>query len=129
MEENRSLHSSLESRGIPHVYEEFDDNHFPFHVPIAIINKVVLSGKQLEQLPDLRLIAVAATGTDVVDKGWCQAHGITVSNISISANGHYLFADVRIAENMKPGDYPIKITTSSGTVNAPFSIAAAPPSH
>src|SRR5947208_1397998 len=51
-----------------------------------------------------------------------SAQGITVSNISISANGHYLFADVRIAENMKPGDYPIKITTSSGTVNAPFSI-------
>jgi len=48
---------------------------------IAIINKVVLSGRELEQLPDLRLIAVAATGTDCVDKAWCQAHGVTVSNI------------------------------------------------
>jgi neopullulanase len=50
------------------------------------------------------------------------ASGITISNTTISANGHYLFADVRIAENVKPGDYPIKITNAAGTVNAPFSI-------
>lgn len=48
--------------------------------------------------------------------------GITVSNIKTSANGHYLFADVAIAENVRPGDFPIRITTTSGTVNAPFSI-------
>ena len=32
-------------------------------------------------MPDLRLIAVAATGTDCVDKPYCEAHGIAVSNI------------------------------------------------
>jgi len=32
-------------------------------------------------LPDLKLVAVAATGTDCVDKAWCQQHGIAVSNI------------------------------------------------
>jgi len=48
---------------------------------IAITNKVALSAAVLEQLPDLRLIAVAATGTDCVDKAYCQRHGIAVANI------------------------------------------------
>ncbi len=50
-------------------------------VTIAIINKVPMRAETLSQLPDLKLIAVAATGTDVVDKVYCKAHGITVSNI------------------------------------------------
>ena len=40
---------------------------------IAIVNKVQLPGEALAKLPDLKLIAVAATGTDCVDKPWCQA--------------------------------------------------------
>ena len=48
---------------------------------IAIINKVALSGSLLATLPDLRFIAVAATGTDCVDKAYCETHGITVANI------------------------------------------------
>ncbi len=35
----------------------------------------------LARLPELRLIAVAATGYDCVDVGYCREHGITVSNI------------------------------------------------
>ncbi len=48
---------------------------------IAIVNKTPLTAVALEQLPDLRLIAVAATGTDCVDKAYCRAHGVAVSNI------------------------------------------------
>jgi glycerate dehydrogenase len=48
---------------------------------VAITNKVAVRAEALEQLPELRLIAVAATGTDCVDKPWCQAHGVAVSNI------------------------------------------------
>jgi len=48
---------------------------------IAIVNKVQLTAALLEQLPQLKLVAVAATGTDCVDKQYCQAHGIAVSNI------------------------------------------------
>jgi glycerate dehydrogenase len=48
---------------------------------VAILNKVPLTAAALEQLPDLRLIAVAATGTDCVDKVYCEQHGIAVSNI------------------------------------------------
>ena len=48
---------------------------------VAILNKVPLTAEALQQLPDLRLVAVAATGTDCVDKAWCAAHGVAVSNI------------------------------------------------
>lgn len=48
---------------------------------VAIVNKVQLPGEVLAKLPDLKLVAVAATGTDCVDKGYCQAHGIAVTNI------------------------------------------------
>jgi len=48
---------------------------------IAITNKVEIRADALRQLPDLRLIAVAATGTDCVDKTWCREHGVAVSNI------------------------------------------------
>jgi glycerate dehydrogenase len=48
---------------------------------IAITNKVPLRGATLRQLPDLRMIAVAATGYDVVDIEHCKAHGIAVANI------------------------------------------------
>src|SRR4029434_9818506 len=48
---------------------------------IVITNKVALPASVLEQLPGLRLVAVAATGTDCVDTGWGAAHDIAVANI------------------------------------------------
>lgn len=48
---------------------------------IAVTNKARLPAEVLARLPELRLVAVAATGTDCVDKAWCQAHGIAVANI------------------------------------------------
>jgi glycerate dehydrogenase len=48
---------------------------------IAVTNKVPLRGATLDALPDLKFIAVAATGTDVVDLDRCRSRGIVVSNI------------------------------------------------
>jgi glycerate dehydrogenase len=48
---------------------------------VAIINKVPMHAATLEQLPDLKMIAVAATGYDVVDVPYCKEHGIAVANI------------------------------------------------
>ena len=48
---------------------------------IAIINKVPMRDESLRRLPQLKMIAVAATGYDVVDVPYCQAHGIAVANI------------------------------------------------
>jgi glycerate dehydrogenase len=48
---------------------------------VAVLNKVPLREDVLAQLPDLRLVAVAATGTDCVDTAWCDRNGIAVANI------------------------------------------------
>jgi glycerate dehydrogenase len=48
---------------------------------IAIINKVPMRAETLRQLPQLQMIAVAATGYDVVDIPYCNEHGIAVANI------------------------------------------------
>jgi glycerate dehydrogenase len=48
---------------------------------IAITNKVPLRADTLAQLPDLQMIAVAATGTDIIDLAAARERGIVVSNI------------------------------------------------
>lgn len=51
------------------------------HATIAITNKAPLRAESLAALPSLRLIAVAATGTDIVDKAAARERGIAVINI------------------------------------------------
>ena len=48
---------------------------------IAITNKVPIGAATLAALPDLRMIAVAATGYDVVDVATCKERGIVVANV------------------------------------------------
>jgi glycerate dehydrogenase len=48
---------------------------------VAITNKVPLRAAALRELPRLRMIAVAATGYDVIDVGYCREHGVAVANI------------------------------------------------
>ena len=48
---------------------------------VAITNKVVISAADIAQLPGLKMIAIAATGTNNVDLAACRARAIVVSNI------------------------------------------------
>lgn len=48
---------------------------------VAITNKVPLRADAIARLPDLKMVAVAATGTDNVDLAACRAAGIVVANI------------------------------------------------
>jgi glycerate dehydrogenase len=48
---------------------------------VAITNKVPMRADTLKQLPKLKMIAVAATGYDIVDVPYCKEHGIAVANI------------------------------------------------
>ena len=48
---------------------------------VAITNKVPLRAEALQRLPKLRMIAVAATGYDIVDIAYCRTRGIAVANI------------------------------------------------
>jgi glycerate dehydrogenase len=48
---------------------------------VAITNKVPIRKATLEQLPNLKMIAVAATGYDVIDVAACRERGVGVANI------------------------------------------------
>ena len=48
---------------------------------IVVLNKVKLTAQSIATAHKLRLVAIAATGTDNVDIAACQARGIVVSNI------------------------------------------------
>ena len=51
------------------------------HATVAITNKVPIRRETLAQLPHLKLIAMAATGHDVIDTQACQEHGVALVNI------------------------------------------------
>jgi glycerate dehydrogenase len=85
--DRETLLATLRQPAFPHEYVEYPATD-PDQViarlkdaTIAIINKVPLRAAVLARLPKLRLIAVAATGTDIVDKEFCAKRGITVVNI------------------------------------------------
>src|SRR5207253_4796194 len=44
-------------------------------------NKVRLGERELSLLPSLRLIAIAATGHDIIDMEYCRRKGLPVSNV------------------------------------------------
>lgn len=48
---------------------------------VAVVNKVRLTRADLERLPDLKMVSVAATGTDNIDLAACKDRGIVVSNV------------------------------------------------
>lgn len=48
---------------------------------VLLTNKTVLSAEVLRQLPELRLISVLATGTNVVDVPAARKQGVTVCNV------------------------------------------------
>ncbi|MEH3148263.1 MAG: D-2-hydroxyacid dehydrogenase [Methylobacterium frigidaeris] len=85
--DRETLDASLRAPAFPHEYREYDGTA-PDEIverlkdaDIAIVNKVPMRAETLRQLPKLKLIAVAATGTDIVDKAAAKAQGITVVNI------------------------------------------------
>jgi len=48
---------------------------------VIISNKLSLGEVQLSQAPKVKLIAIAATGSDCVDLDYCRRRGITVCNV------------------------------------------------
>ncbi|WP_254699719.1 D-2-hydroxyacid dehydrogenase [Trinickia violacea] len=51
------------------------------HADFVITNKVRLSAGDIDQAENLKMVAIAATGTDNVDLQACAARGVTVSNV------------------------------------------------
>ena len=85
--DRESVGADVRKFGFDHHYEEHEATEVHEIVErlkgatVAVINKVPMRAETLAQLPDLKLIAVAATGTDVIDKAAAKEHGITVVNI------------------------------------------------
>ncbi len=86
--DRESLDATVKPFSFPHDYVEHASTWTPEEIvsrlegaEIALINKVPMRAETLKRLPDLKLIAVAATGTDVVDKAQAKAQGITIVNI------------------------------------------------
>jgi glycerate dehydrogenase len=77
----------LRRPGFEHRWTEFDRTEVDelperlWGATIVVDNKVPLRRETLERLPDLRMVAIAATGTDCVDKDFCRERGIVVSNV------------------------------------------------
>lgn len=82
-----SIIADIRGPAFPHQWEEYPATPADQIVArladatVAITNKVPLRRETLEQLPRLKMVAVAATGTDNVDIACCREHGIVVSNI------------------------------------------------
>jgi glycerate dehydrogenase len=85
--DRETLGATLKKPNFEHGYIEYDGTAPQETVArlaeatICITNKAPLRADTLAQLPKLKLIAVAATGTDIVDKKAAAEHGITVVNI------------------------------------------------
>ncbi len=85
--ERDSIRATVRRPDFPHRWDEYpltapDQVEARLHdASIVITNKVVLRGELLARLPQVRMIAVAATGTDNVDLEHCRSRGIVVSNI------------------------------------------------
>ena len=71
----------------------------------------------------INVVRVLVRGTNLNGAKVVGEKGLTAGNVKVSANGHYLFADVTIPKMAKVGKYNLKITTASGTTNAPFEIS------
>jgi glycerate dehydrogenase len=84
--ERKTIAADFRRPGFAHEWVEFDESFQDQVVErlreatIAISNKLALREPELAQLPDLRLIAIAATGSDNIDLNYCRAHNIVVSN-------------------------------------------------
>jgi len=86
--DRESVDAKVRKPNFPHSYKEYQSTWTHDEIverlkdaDIAIINKVPMRAETLKALPKLKLIAVAATGTDIIDKAHCKANGVTIVNI------------------------------------------------
>ena len=82
-----TLEATVRRPAFAHEWTEHADTH-PAQLAarlagasIAISNKLPMPRRLLEQLPGLKLIAIAATGTNHIDLDCCRERGIAVCNV------------------------------------------------
>ena len=85
--ERDTLRANLRRPSFEHVWRDYGTTR-PEEVlerlegaTVAVVNKLPLRADVLGQLPSLKLVAVAATGTDNVDLAFCEERRIGVANV------------------------------------------------
>jgi glycerate dehydrogenase len=85
--ERDTLRASLRRPSFGHVWRDYGSTR-PAEVlerlegaTVAVVNKLPLRAEALARLPALKLVAVAATGTDNVDLDFCKGRGVGVVNV------------------------------------------------
>ncbi len=96
----------------PHTWEDFHNTEEHEIIPrlqkatIVMLNKVALSGKILANLPKLKLIVLAATGSNNIDLAACRKQGIVVSNAvnygTASVSEHVFLLLLALRRNLLP---------------------------
>jgi len=82
-----SLDATIRTPAFPHTWRDYATTSADAVVErlgdatIAVTNKICVRKDAIARLPSLRMIAVAATGTDIVDVDYCRERGIVVSNV------------------------------------------------
>lgn len=95
---------------------------------IAILNKVPLREDVLVKLPDLKMIAIAATGSDVVDLDACNKLGIAVSNIrgyAVNSLPEHVFALI-LALSRSLNWHGLSVETGAWTDAKTFCVFSSP---
>lgn len=95
---------------------------------IAILNKVPLREDVLAKLPDLKMIAIAATGSDVVDLDACNKLGIAVSNIrgyAVNSLPEHVFALI-LALSRSLNWHSLSVETGAWTAAKTFCVFSNP---
>jgi glycerate dehydrogenase len=78
---------SLRRPCFPHEWHEYATTSSDEVIPrlqgatIAVLNRVRIGARELDNAPSLRFIAVAATGYDVIDVVACRSRGVAVANL------------------------------------------------
>ena len=90
--DRETVRAEIKKPAFPHEWREYPHTA-PHEVAarlraatIAITNKAPVRAEALAAAPDLRLIAVAATGVDCVDLDRCRERGVVVCNVTHYAN-------------------------------------------
>ena len=72
---------------------------------IVVTNKIELNKSNLKSAKNLELIAITATGTNIIDLDYCKAHNISVCNLrnyaSVSVAEHVLTLMLTLSKNIK----------------------------
>lgn len=95
---------------------------------VAIANKVRLPREVLEKLPKLKLIAVAATGTDVIDLDACKDLKIAVTNVrgyAVNSLPEHVFALI-LALRRSLGFHRAAVEAGQWTSSKQFCVFSSP---